>query len=273
MRTPLAAASASLISSGSAYGQEAGRQVLDFSNPEDNLYGLLKLMGDLSGDPVFWVQPGRIYAFQDGELAFPILNYTGCTIREVRQFSSGEYQSRYRGWMLMQDPESNEVIDRWASPLTNETVDVKHFATWVRRQQFLAKGMTRPDNFSGDFTWFDRDFVLPWQILDNDVWCPYEQFSVYKDQEGNSRYEKAIHTYQGALSDLENRALTTMPAKIASQSQSPWFPWMNMAEVEGHMILRSLGKKYKSVSELPSWLTGELEDRYPGGLTDPFDWG
>lgn len=252
--------------------QSLSRAALNFQNPEDNLYGLLKLMGDLSGQPIFWTQPGRIYAFQDGELAFPILDYTGCTIRSIKQISSGEYQSRYRGWMLMQDPETGAVLDQWTSPLTNETVDVEHFATWVGRQKFSATGLERPENFSGDFTWFDREFVLPWQVLGDDVWCPYEQFSVYTDREGNSRYEKAIHTYQGLLSDLKNKDLTLAPATIASQSQSPWFPWMNMERVEGHMILRSLGKKYQTLNELPVWLTEELEKRYPGGLTDPLDW-
>lgn len=268
-----AMASAALsLQASSTLAQLAKRKSLDFSKPEDNLYGLLKLMGDLSGQARFWVQPGRIYAFQEGELAFPILNYTGCTIREVRQIKLGEYQSRYRGWMLMQDPESNDILDEWTSPITNGTVEVDHFVTDIGRQTFNAQGLKRPANFSGDFTWFDKPFVLPWQVLDDDVWCPYEQFSVYTDREGNKRYEKAIHTYQGKLSELENPDTTMAPAKIASQSQSPWFPWMNMDEVEGHMILRSLGKKYQTADALPSWLTAELERRYPGALTDPLDW-
>lgn len=245
---------------------------LDFANPADNLYGLIKLMADLSGQRRFWVQPGRIYAFQEGKLAEPILNYTGCTVRSVRRISDIEYQSRYRGWMLMQDPLTDEVIDEWSNPITGELNEVAHFATWVGKRTFTDQGVKYSGTGSAQFTWFDRPFVLPWQVLDDDVWCPFEQFSIYTDPAGNKRYEKAIHTYHGKLSDLENPELTMARSTIASQSQSLWFPWMKMERVSGHMILRSLGKKYESADGLMPWLVEELDKRYPGGLTDPFEW-
>jgi Protein of unknown function (DUF1838) len=245
---------------------------LDFSKPEDNLYGLLKLLGDVSGKTTYWMQPGRIYAFRPGELAKPLFDYIGCTVREIRRINDAEYRTRYRGWMLMQTTDSDTVIDEWRNPYTSQTVKVEHFRTWVGRQAFTANGLARPANYKGDFTWFDKKFVLPWRILGDDVWCPYEQFSVYTDPQGNARYEKAIHTYQGSLAQLEDRERSSAAATIASQSQSPWFPWMKMDHVPGHMILRSLGRKYESPDSLPAAIIAESNRRYPGAFTEALTW-
>ncbi len=248
------------------------RKALDFTDPAENLYGLLKLMADVSGRTTYWMQPGRIYAFRPGEMARPLFDYVGCTVREVRRVADSEYRTRYRGWMLLQQPDSDAVIDEWRNPFTAETLPVEHFRTWVGRQTFTANGLARPANYRGDFNWFDRNFVLPWRILGDDAWCPYEQFSTYTDPKGNSRYEKAIHTYQGSLARLEDRGASTAPATIASQSQSPWFPWMKMDGVEGHMIFRSLGRKYLSPAQFPRAIIAESQRRFPGAFEQPLDW-
>jgi hypothetical protein len=244
---------------------------LDFAVPADNIYGLLKLMGDLSGERTYVLQYGRIYGFSEGKMARHILNYTGLTTREIRQDSTRSYVTRYGGWMLMRDPATDQVIDRWTSPLTGESLPIEHFVTSIGRQRFTENGLVRPPGFKGDFQWFDKPFILPWRVIGDDVWAPYEQFSVYKDRAGNSRYEKAIHTYQGKLSALTGTG-TNAPSSIASQSQSPYFPWMKMEAAGGHMILHSAGRKLASAAEIPPGFARDIERRYPGELMKKFNW-
>ncbi len=245
---------------------------LDFMDPADNLYGLLKLMGDLSGARTFYYQPGRIYSSRVGELIRPILDYTGLTVREIRRQDNGDYVSRYRGWMLMQDLATGAVLDEWVNPISGRKQKVEHFVSEIGHQRFTPQGFERPKGFKGEFTWFDRPFVLPWEIMGDDVWAPYEQFSLYTDSNGNQRYEGAIHTYHGSLAALTDRSSSTAPSIMASQSESPWFPWMDLAGTEGHMILRSLGRKFNAASKIPKGLLSEFENRYPDGLTRPLPW-
>jgi hypothetical protein len=255
----------------SPQGRRDGARTLDFAKPADNLYGLLKLMGDLSGKRTYVLQYGRIHGFAEGKLARHLLNYSGLTTREVRSDGAGGYVTRYGGWMLMRDPVTDAVIDEWLHPLTGAVVPVEHFVTTIGKQNFTADGLKRPPGFKGDFLWFDKPFVLPWRTIGDDIWAPYEQFSVYQDSAGNARYEKAIHTYHGKLSQLADRTASA-PASIASQSQSPYFPWMKMAAAGGHMILHSAGRKLAGAHEIPDRVRRDVERRYPGAIDRAFDW-
>jgi hypothetical protein len=247
------------------------RRALNFQDPRDNIYALLKLMGNLSGTRTYVLQYGRIYGFSDGKMARHVLNYSGLTTREIRQDSPNSFVTRYGGWMLMRDPVTDKVIDNWVNPLTGETLKVEHFVTSIGKQRFTLNGLERPPGFKGDFQWFDRPFILPWRVIGDDVWAPYEQFSVYTDRAGNSRYEKAIHTYQGKLSRLLDGS-TSAASSIASQSQSPYFPWMKMEAAGGHMILHSAGRKLAGAGEIPPDFARDIEIRYPGELAKKFNW-
>jgi len=245
---------------------------LDFSKPEDNLYGLMKLMGDVSGSRTYYFQPGRVFAHQDGKLPRLLLNYAGATIREIKKISDREYVTQYSGWQLFYDPATNTVADSWTNPLTGKEHNVKHFAFPNRKQTFTVNGFKRPEGYTGEFNRFDKPFILPWQILEDRVWAPYEQFSRYTNKEGHERYENAIHTYEGKIADLLNPNLTSAPSTIASQSQSPYYPWMGYKGYEGHMISTSLGKKSTNISLYPDKFRNDLNELYPEALETVFDW-
>lgn len=245
---------------------------LDFSKPEDNLYGLMKLMGDISGARTYYFQPGRVFAHQDGKLPTLLLNYAGATIREIQKISDSEYVTQYSGWQLFYNPATNAVADRWTNPLTATQHTVKHFAFPNRKQTFTANGFKRPEGYTGEFNRFDKPFILPWQRLEDRVWAPYEQFSRYTNKEGHERYENAIHTYEGKIAELVNPKLTSAPSTIASQSQSPYYPWMGFENSAGHMISTSLGKKSTKLSLYPDDFLKDLKALYPDALNAVFDW-
>jgi len=244
---------------------------LDFSKPKDNIYGLMKLMGDISGKRTYYFQIGRIFSHEDGRLPIHLLNYTGLTIREIRPNGDDDYISRYGGWMLMRDPVTNEVIDEWVNPWDNDVKEVEHFVTEIGKQVFSTNGLKKPEKFDGDFTWFDREFLLQWSQIGDNVWAPYQQFSLYTDRKGNKRYENAIHTYKGSISELQDPSLTSVISTIASQSQSPYFSWMG-ADNPGHMILTSLGTKLKNIEDVPEYMLDDVTQRYPEVLNINFSW-
>lgn len=267
-----AVASVSLVACGSKPRSALQQLQLDFSKPEDNLYGLMKMMGDISGSRTYYFQPGRVFAHQDGVLPKLLLNYEGATIREIKKISETEYVTQYSGWQLFSDPVSNTVIDSWTNPITGQAHTVKHFSFPKRKQVFTVDGFKRPEGYTGDYNRFDKPFILPWQILEDRIWAPYEQFSRYTNKEGHERYENAIHTYEGKIADLLNPNLTSAPSTIASQSQSPYYPWMGFEEQAGHMISTSLGKKSTKLSLYPEVFQNEVNARYPGAFETVFDW-
>lgn len=269
----LALGTAALSSSiANADAKEGQRRGLDFTKPEDNLYGYLKLFGDISGTRTFFYQPGRIFGHRDGELPVHLLNYSGVTLNEVRRLNEGRYVTRFIGWMLMRDPQSNEIIDQWTNPWTEEKKDIRHFSTEGGMRTHHLNGMEYPPGGEAKYSWFQKPFVMPWQILGDEVWAPNELFAVYTDSRGNKRYETAIHTYHGSLTDIENTALTNAPSTIASQSESPYFPWMGGASLEGHMVLTSLGRKLTRIDQIPNDILEAVEKRHPGGLDTVFPW-
>jgi hypothetical protein len=243
---------------------------LDLAKPENTVYALLKLMGDVGGSRTWLLQHGRIHGVEQGGRTRHLLNYTGLTTREIRRIAASRFVSRYAGWMLFRDPLTDAPIDSWVNPFTDERVTVEHFVTKIGRQVFSASGLERPSGFEGTFTWFDRPFRLPWQIIGDDIWAPYEQFTTYRDATGHDRYELAIHTYLGKLSQLTD-ASSSAPASVASQSQSPFFWWMKQPDNGTHLILHSVGRKLASRSEIPPSVAEELERRFPGIMTVRFD--
>lgn len=247
-------------------------RVLDFTKPEDNLYALLKLMGDISGKRTYYYQPGRVFLHRDGKLPLHILNYGGATVREIRQVDDATYISRFSGWQLFRDPETNAIIDVWTNRETRTRHTVKHFAFPNRKQVFSAAGLKAPEGFKGEFLWFDKPLVLPWRTLGDEIWAPYDQFSRYTNREGEERYENAIHTYKGRLSDLQNGAITSAASSIASQSQSPFYPWLEFGEMDGHLIASSLGTKSSSIDLYPTDFMEDMAKRHPGEIDAAFNW-
>lgn len=247
-------------------------RLLDFSKPEDNIYGLLKLMGDLSGKRTYYYQPGRVFVHEDGKLPQHIMNYTGATMREIRKIDEDTYVSQYSGWQLFRDAKTNAIIDKWGNPATGELKNVKHFEFKKSKQSFSVDGFKRPKGFTGDFVWFEKPFVMPWQVIEDQVWAPFEQFSRYTNREGHRRYENAIHTYSGRLSDLQNTKLTSAPSTIASQSQSPFYHWMGYGDKSGHLISTSLGTKSYERDIIPKAFQNAIETRYPGAFQTVFEW-
>ena len=147
-------------------------------------------------------------------------------------------------------------------------MEVTHFTSMIAgKRTHHLNGMEYPPGGDGKYSWHNKPFVMPWQILGDDVWAPNELFAVYTDRHGNKRYETAIHTYHGKLSDIENRAITNAPSTIASQS-----PWMGGLDLEGHMVLTSLGRKHTSLDQIPRSVTEGVEKRYPGQLDTVFPW-
>lgn len=250
------------------------RRKLDFTKPEDNLYGFIRLFGDISGQRTFNYQPGRIYAHRDGELPRHMLNYAGVTLVEVRPSATEDaYEVRLTGSMLMKDPITDEIIDTWEDPWTGEQREVEHFSTQtVGKRTYGLMGQERSSNFDAQSSKYDKPFILPWQVIGGLAWAPVDTFWIYTDAKGNPRYENAIHTYHGRIADIENTALTNVPATIASQSQSPFFPWMGGLSQKGHMILTSFGRKMEKIDLIPEVILEGIEKRFPGRLDSDFGW-
>lgn len=266
------AASFAAINCDAAAPVEANSRSFDFTKPEDNLYALMKLMGDISGKRTYFYQPGRVFLHRGGKLPLHLLNYGGATVREIRRIDETSFVSRFSGWQLFRDPETNEIIDQWENPETGERQSVKHFAFPNRKQLFSSAGLKAPDGFNGEFLWFDKPLLLPWRILGDEIWAPYDQFSRYTNRDGEERYENAVHTYKGRFSDLQNNALTSAPSSIASQSQSPLYPWLGFGGIEGHLITSSLGTKSSSIDLYPADFVEDMAQRHPGALDAAFRW-
>ena len=76
----------------------------------------------------------------------------------------------------------------------------------------------------------------------------------------------SLDTYQASRGDLAAGALAWLPATRSYQTLGSWYPWMRMGHEAGGISFQMVGRKLRSVDELPPDLRRLVDERNPGWL-------
>lgn len=248
------------------------RAPVDFSSPETNLLGYVRLIGDVSGKPSYGWGHGRVFGTQENELAKLLFDYQSCRLVEFRKLDDGSWAQGYRGLILFTDPESGRVIDGFRNPFTGEDNEVVHFRTSFGASIFSVDGPRSLAEFERESPREEGEFVMPWTVIGDDVWATYDERIAYRRPDGEWRVDNAVYRYHGYLSELTDPDNSAPHHDMMWSTELNWFTYMRMGDIPGHVMWAGMGRKYDRLDALPEEFLGEAERRYPGFLTTPIRW-
>ena len=245
----------------------AAAQMLDPNVPEEALEISKRLQCGVSADePAVYHWSGNIYGRVPGEADKLLFKGEGMNIRRCVDVSDPE---RGDGWrlisreiMLMLDPETGEVVDRWENPYTGETVDVMqiHNDPVNGRPNFPRTASGEPFRMStlresGPFVFVPFEVPL---FYPNPLAGDYQQFV------GNMYHAMEIFDFAALKDELYDASTPTAYPMISWVRISPWAPWMEMGGRPGQMVFNAMGRKLPGgFEELPAVLKDEIRANYP----------
>lgn len=163
-----------------------------------------------------------------------------------------EFTSRELTYYL--DPATNEKLQTWKNPWTEEVVPVMHVANSP------IQGL-----FKGEF---------PAQIDDETTTLSFDIFPAYPNPLADTKFAQYYPNPEYQAAELFKFMIPTaelfddtLPAVsrlwLSWDRIGPWLPWMKMGDRSGHLIYSGTGKKVASFDYLPQLLQDEINTRMP----------
>jgi len=258
---------------GALLASGAHAQMLDPQDPADALAISKRLQCGVSADePAVFHWSGNIYGRSPGVRDKLLFKGEGMNIRRCVEVEDPE---RGTGWrlisrevMLMLDPETGEVLDRWENPYTGETVEVMHIHNDPVNggANFARSADGKPFQLStlreaGEFVF------IPYEVP---LFYPNPLAGGYQNAVGNMYHAMEIFDFSALKSDLYDASKPTAYPMISWVRVSPWAPWMNMGGRPGQMVFNAMGRKLPGgFEELPAVLKDEIRENYPIYETAP----
>ncbi|MGJ8563078.1 MAG: DUF1838 family protein [Alphaproteobacteria bacterium] len=239
---------------------------LDLTTPEDNVYAIVKIQGDLSGKVTQWWGQGNVFGIKDGEMATPLLRYQSARIGTYTKQDDGSYLFKYRGMILYQDYETGEFIDEFKNPYTGEKLAINHYKTSLGSYSYTLKGPKSSRDFVGNSGKpYGAPYVLPWIRGGERIWCMLDERVEYeRPRDKEWRRDNALLRYEALWDELDDPTVTSVMASSSFQTHIDWFTWLNMKGHSGGIMQGGMGRKFKSIDDFPSDFLEFAERKYPG---------
>ena len=245
----------------------ASAQMLDPSDPQDALEISKRLQCGVSADePAVYHWSGNIYGRSPGVRDKLLFKGEGMNIRRCVEVSD---PVRGTGWrlisreiMLMLDPETGEVVDRWENPYTGETVEVMQIHNDpVNGRPNFARGADGEPFSLGTLREAGPYVFVPFEVP---LFYPNPLAGDYQPYAGNMYHAMEIFDFAALKDDLYDASQPTAYPMISWVRLSPWAPWMEMGGRPGQMVFNAMGRKLPGgFEELPAVLKDEIRENYP----------
>ena len=214
--------------------------------------------------PIVYWWYGRMYSRVQGEKDKLLFRVEGMNIRACTSISDPErgdgFRMVSRELLFYQDPETGEIVDKWANPWTGETVDVLHVANdpvnWGNQYEIDRNGKPYEMNLSkhGDDWWDTSTIPL---FYKNPLAGDFQEYV------GGTYHATEMFNTTGSIADLTDDDKDTAKANIGWERISYWLPWMKMNGRDGIVYFHTFGKKLDSYNDLPETIKDEIEENYP----------
>jgi hypothetical protein len=259
---------------------------LRFDDPVWNREANARLEADTNGSQVFGHCSGVICGVRPGEAVRPILGFeVFSTIRVLRQHD-GSYQRMTKEAILYTDHETGEVLDTWLNPYTNERVKVVHVHN--DPYNWMIASTVQPPALPGIITTGQatpggKPYLLNWKIFGPDTVVMIRDGHAYypnrldpkiwkRESSGPMIQASELFRYFISRADLENPAMTHVPANGSWVRVQPWLPWMLMGEAPGHVMYDGIFCSARNVDYIPKPVVSYMRAHYPTYFTAPTTW-
>lgn len=219
-----------------------GQDIIDLSDPGQNLQAFVKTRAALDGSEVVFWWSGTIHSFIPGERGIHLFNFEGFNVARIEQVEQG-YILLSREAAFYKDRESDAILESWDNPLSGKTNRVIHVWNDPVNQNLFLKSRYGP-------------FTVPTTLMGEDLYWHMEIFlnypsplprSRYPQYSGSDEYQAAeLFQYYTRFIDIIDQNKTSVPCQISWNRISPWLPWMEMADRPGYLVYHCHGKKLEN---------------------------
>ena len=235
----------------------------ELDTPEGQLRAFRRIQcSEVDGQAETYGWRGYAFSRVEGEPDRRLFNVEGMNIRQcvtVNDPERGEgFRLITREILLYLDPQTNEVLRTWENPWTGKTNQVLHVANDpVNQRPFFPRG--------------ERDFALPFQIVDGHWWFTSTVPLFYtnplggqfQDYVGGKYHATEMFNFMGDIESLTDDDRDTADVAVGWVRMSNWLPWMEMGSRQGVMYMHTAGRKLSSYDLLPEVMKQEIELNYP----------
>ena len=233
------------------------------TDPAEQNKAFVKMIGSTAEDRVIWKSRGVIYAVQPDGIT-PLYGMRGSEQTWWRQLDDTTYVGYPSTVSFFTDLDSDEFIDEMVNPITNETIEMP--ASFIRHKEGLIYTptgryyATMKEKFPDHYP--DKPLDLNWSLDGDQVRL-----------QGSSRFPPVLRqpnreasTIFAKASEMFDPDVSRAYALSSGWNIMAWSLFLNMGDIEGHLIWHFDAVKVASVDE--------LDDDYLSrarALTDRFD--
>ena len=273
-----------------------GGNVLDLSNPKDNLNAFGKMWFAFD-EPTVSAFHGLMFGMVGDQRLKPLFGYTGFGIFQSKLLENGNVRIRGKEVGYFTDPISGDVLEEWDNPYTGERVKVFNFLNdrirgeltpEMPRFQFgdasdaptlMNEGSieTREDG--------SAPFILPWERYGDNMMLAWDYTHRYKNPVTADKWPKSHtgtyinpsehFTFQTDYHRLVDRSVPSVEFSGGFARLSPWWPWMKMggSGIDGVLFGRMNSHKSNNCFvDIPPKVLAYTEKHYPEYLQPADDW-
>ena len=255
----------------------AGAQQLDPNDPEDAIRISIKQNCSLKEgeDTVYWGH-GKMYSRRAGEKDRHLFNMQGmnvraCDILEDPKQGLG-FRSVSREVMFYLDPKTNEVVDTWVNPWTNEEVRIIQVANDpvsmnIKRPSYAYDEDGKP---KAKFRSFEHNGYYLNGGGAARLFYTNPLAGDYQEYVGGTYHAMEFGTGASPVDDLLDASADHVEDRVISWARvSKWLPWMKMGDRDGVAVFHTAGMRLDSWDDLPDVVKTEILENYPVYVTAP----
>jgi hypothetical protein len=277
-RAGLGLTAAALIAT-TATPSRAARRKLDFSKPEDNLYAVVKLRGDVAGRRVLQWYTGTLSLVVPGKLPAPVCRYQGIIRTDWVPQADGSFTYRTFDLGFFGDLETGRHAETLTNPITNDIIEPMQVRDGPVNSIYSVHGAFA-NSAPVDTT---KSLKLPWVVSGNDIWYQASFGFEFPNPLPPAQYpelsstdnvvQRSQFTYKGRLSELEDDNRTSAPMETIMVVTSTIHPWLKMGRMPGMQQIHTFSHKIASVDEASVEMRNFLAKVMPDYLTKdvPFE--
>lgn len=275
------------------------RRVLDFRNPIDNLYALVKMHGTFDTKAVYPAYRGITFGRVGQAAAKPLFGYEGFSTLRADLLPNGHVRWWGKEIAFYTDLRTGIPLERWTNPYTGESVEPMHFLNdhqlavltdTMLEIRFPGQDGEEPAGtfYNPHLTSADRrngalPFVLPWTVEGDLAMVTLEAPLSYKnpldpavwkrESSGERINPSESYSFTASLADLENPRLQSANFTGGFARVAPWWPWMLMGQRQGDLFTRAhMWKRTDSLDNVQTTIRRYVEKRFPEYLEPPTRW-
>lgn len=266
--------------------QSAGEKMpLAFDDMRWNREMFARIQGDTApGKFVHGYCTGVVHGVREDEAVKPLVGFEVFSSTRVLRQPDDSYQRLCRELVFYRDLATNELLDTWRNPYTDEEVRVVDIAN-DPFNIVISEYFSDPPSYGGLNTAKPpkRPFLLRWGLVNEDTVTLDTDIHLYyrnaldpakwpRESAGPMNRVSEMFRYFMRREDAENAALTHLPHNGVWSRVTPWLPWMLMGSAPGHIMYLGRFSSIEDPEQAPPAVVARVRAKYPQYLVAPEKW-